>query len=764
MTRLDGRLLLATLALAGAIVVAGARRAAPAGGGGGTACFETTGPDVIVGVIHDEVANYDSFEGVDAFSIGTTSCNIGTGELSWIGHTAEHPVIAQGMFRLRDGRFEQVGQAWVKHGFFATTGTECCEECTGSGTGDRLGVGCSDPYTARRNGQQYGLGPKFEINAFTGTFPYPPYDPFFFGPVERRLQVHLSDLDPQQKGGGLYFVEAHYVTADDAAAGNQHNNASHRQVGVVESDTSWDITMEGMPPTVREVPVLHAWCDHDPAVVIDDFTIPDEGRLVVAARATDLGTGWHRYEYAVQNVNSDRAVGSFRVPINAGALVANAGFHDVDYHSGEPFDATDWTPVVTPDAITWSTTGHDVDPEANALRWGTIYNLRFDSTAAPVDAELVLGLFKPGTPASVTAVAIGPDTGPADCNMNGVDDDDDIAGGTSLDCDGNGIPDECDPDCDGDATPDACEDDTDGDGHPDDCDNCPGDHNPDQADHDDDGVGNPCDADYCLTQLFADDFEAPVGWTTTASGATDGFWERAVPVDDPSWPHDPESDADGSGRCFVTDNAAGWSDVDDGVVILRSPPLDFRLRRITIRYDYFLNLTRDDGNDRLVVQASSTGLGGPWTDVAVHDRDQGVAWTTHLVTPETLDAANVAMTSTMRIRFIAYDAPPDDVVEAAVDAVVVTTGHCYADCNDNDVDDALDIADGTSADVNDNGVPDECECIGDADGDGAIGFQDLLVLLQEWGPCLACPSDLDGSDAVAFGDLLQLLFLWGPCR
>ncbi len=49
-----------------------------------------------------------------------------------------------------------------------------------------------------------------------------------------------------------------------------------------------------------------------------------------------------------------------------------------------------------------------------------------------------------------------------DCNQNGVDDLIDIAMGTSLDCDGNQIPDECDlltsgADCDGDGALDACE-------------------------------------------------------------------------------------------------------------------------------------------------------------------------------------------------------------------------------------------------------------------------------------------------------------------
>ncbi|UCG33216.1 MAG: hypothetical protein JSU68_01015 [Phycisphaerales bacterium] len=43
----------------------------------------------------------------------------------------------------------------------------------------------------------------------------------------------------------------------------------------------------------------------------------------------------------------------------------------------------------------------------------------------------------------------------ADCNENGVSDADDLA--TVGDCDGNGVPDECQADADGDGVIDACE-------------------------------------------------------------------------------------------------------------------------------------------------------------------------------------------------------------------------------------------------------------------------------------------------------------------
>ena len=53
-------------------------------------------------------------------------------------------------------------------------------------------------------------------------------------------------------------------------------------------------------------------------------------------------------------------------------------------------------------------------------------------------------------------------------------------------------------------------------------------------------------------------------------------------------------------------------------------------------------------------------------------------------------------------------------------------------------------------------------CIGDLDGDGTIGVDDLLQLLGVYGvACGDCPEDLDGSGVVDIDDLLQLLSVYG---
>ena len=55
-------------------------------------------------------------------------------------------------------------------------------------------------------------------------------------------------------------------------------------------------------------------------------------------------------------------------------------------------------------------------------------------------------------------------------------------------------------------------------------------------------------------------------------------------------------------------------------------------------------------------------------------------------------------------------------------------------------------------------------CLGDLDLSGSVGIQDMILLLENWGPCRApCNADLDGDGAVGIEDLLALLAHWGPC-
>jgi len=372
-------------------------------------CGVNTGPDVIVGDITD-VLNAPPVGSMDAIALGTTSCNIGTALLNWIASTNDHPVIRQNLYRYKEvggaGRFEQIGMSWLKHGFASLQGSLCCT-CQGGGDGSHLGVGCSDPYGAGLNGSQPGLGPNWQVNAHTGFFTYPPANPAHGNDsIYRRCQIALADLEAT--GGGnttRFFGECQYVTKDDAAAGNQNNNASWREANVTGNSSNWNVGLLGS--TRREEPAIRAWGQLDAAVTLADIQVPGDGLVILGSRTTDLGGGQWRYEYAVFNLNADRNVGSISVPVPSGVAVTNIGFHDVPYHDGDgpgnvSFSGLDWTSTRGSGAITWACETQAQNASANAIRWGTQYNFRFDADVGPLAGSITLGLWKPAAPGTVT--------------------------------------------------------------------------------------------------------------------------------------------------------------------------------------------------------------------------------------------------------------------------------------------------------------------------------------------------------------------------
>src|SRR5690606_29652082 len=91
------------------------------------------GPDVIVGDLPN-LQHFATLNGKAAYSVATTSCNIGNAQLFWIETNNNHPVIAQNLYMIRDGRFRQIGQSWLKHGFCALQ-EGICGQCQPAGGG-----------------------------------------------------------------------------------------------------------------------------------------------------------------------------------------------------------------------------------------------------------------------------------------------------------------------------------------------------------------------------------------------------------------------------------------------------------------------------------------------------------------------------------------------------------------------------------------------------------------------------------------------------
>ena len=362
-----------------------------------------TGTDVIIGDLVG-TQNYGSAGGYHAYSVGTTSCNIGTEPLLWISNTNEHPVIGQNLYRLHEGKFEQIGMSWLKHGFLALTGNVCGCGCINPGTGSLLGIGCSDPYSAGLNGQQSGLGPRSEVfDVASGLFQYPIINSGLISDAtSKRLRVATNDIDNGAFPGAIYIVEGQYVTVDDSAAGNSHNNCSYRTATFGQTGNR-NMSLTGS--TQRQQPGIQAWQDFDPQVTLVEVFDADNGLVIVGYRVTDLGGGQHAYEYAIYNMDSTRNVQSFEFPLAGGVTLTGVDSTHPEYHSGEPYSNLAWTPNQGAGTMSWSTQTEAQNVNAHAIRWGTMHSFRFVANAPPTLVTATLDHFTGGGSSSVEILA-----------------------------------------------------------------------------------------------------------------------------------------------------------------------------------------------------------------------------------------------------------------------------------------------------------------------------------------------------------------------
>jgi hypothetical protein len=393
------------------------------------------GPDVVVGDVQD-VAQFDPPVGTQVgLAIGTDSCNNGDQPVDWFALPSnDHPVVPQNLYRMSGGtnndeRFEQIGQSWMKHTFLALE-LSVCGTCNTSGcqTGTHLCPGCSDPYVSGLNGDQNSIGSRAWINPFTGFFPRgdsqtPPNDHsgHVHDGVSHRILVETSDIIPGGNPGASYFGEAAYLSPHEYTWCQSHpgecnmfNNFSHRQFSVSGGPTFFNF-----PPvssTVRMQPAIQAWVATGATIQQVEPDPGNDGIFFVGYKVTGPNAGMWHYEYAIFNMNLDRAVQSFEVvfpgfPPN----LSNIGFHAPPQHPGWAHDGTEgdagysstpWTftlngPPPFPNSAVWNCETFAQNQNANAIRWGTLYNFRFDSPAQPATSTANIGFFKTGSPVSV---------------------------------------------------------------------------------------------------------------------------------------------------------------------------------------------------------------------------------------------------------------------------------------------------------------------------------------------------------------------------
>lgn len=388
-----------------------------------TATAIASGPDIVVKDIN-QVLRFGELNGTTAYSFANVSCNSGDQDLAW--NISGSPVMGMNLYRIKDGTMLQLGQSFAKRSLFAVP-SDGCGPCNGRGN-TVLGAGCQDVYNAYYNGAAGNLGPRSQINAFSGDVQ--PYTPMTGDVLFRRLQVPSVMVEPASNTNATYFGEAVFVATDDAQAGNALNNASYKRFALQDGSQFADVG-----DTFVGTPAIFAWRDHglgpnqpDFSVDIYPVDVPGEGRFYLASKARLLGSsGLWRYDYAIYNLNSDLAAGGLEVPLGVGNAFAGAGFSAPRAHSGEASSNDPWIWWRMSEGSVKFRTNQTYEqyPQDNAVRWGTMYNMWFVTDSAPTSGSVRLSVFKdwPQREIAVPMTVPTPRTSPADCDSIDFDND-----------------------------------------------------------------------------------------------------------------------------------------------------------------------------------------------------------------------------------------------------------------------------------------------------------------------------------------------------
>jgi hypothetical protein len=338
--------------------------------------------------------------------------NVGVTDVPWIAKFAapgppynndQHPFLIWNMYRVSNGRLEQIGASGAKHAFL-TLNTNC-----GCPSGNTLWVNCEDTYSVGTNNASGSISPRTEITAHTGVWARcgSIFDrncdgiqdsvPGFTGAADsRRMGVAEPDL---QVAGAQYFADGWYVVRDDT---NIYNTMAYRPVTPSFNGTTWTFGLG----TQALGAVADAWVNPlNPGANADNQKFAShEGHLTLAVRATDLGGGRWRYNYALTNHDYDDGIVSFSVAVPLGATVTNTYFHDPDRDA-----KNDWVAVASPGMLSFQPPKSPMTPAAFAMDWGLLYTFSFEVDAAPTSVRgTSVYLGTAGLARSVPMAVLGP--------------------------------------------------------------------------------------------------------------------------------------------------------------------------------------------------------------------------------------------------------------------------------------------------------------------------------------------------------------------
>ncbi len=346
----------------------------------------------------------DGASGVVAVTPNATLENTGTADVPWWEQFTgpeppydndQHPYLIWNLYRLSDGRFDQIGMSGLKHAFNSIN-VNC--PCSG---GNIVWVGCRDVYSITSNNISKYLAPRSEVVPATaewgrcGSLFDADCDGSQDGestePFGNRMLVHESDLaNPDAR----YFIEAWYVVRDDI---DRFNTMGWREIDPEWTGSMWTFPVVG---NFSQGPAVDAWTPGGGSTAQFDRALLEtsDGAITVVVRAAETDAGRWRYDYFVMNHDFMRAETAGSDPDLQ--VLSNIGFTAVElprdpagtvrstaFARADRTQGGDWTPAVESDAVRWT------DPGDTPLDWGRGFRFAVvaDEEPGPTTLRLIPG-------------------------------------------------------------------------------------------------------------------------------------------------------------------------------------------------------------------------------------------------------------------------------------------------------------------------------------------------------------------------------------
>ncbi|WP_223787593.1 hypothetical protein [Marinicella meishanensis] len=347
-------------------------------------------PDVDVALIDMQEAAYLDDVGDDHIIItpSATLESVGTADVAWYRkftgdfdpyNNDQHPYLIWNLYREIDGRFEQIGMSGVKHAFF-TVNTVC--PCAG---GQVLFPTCQDKYSISNNNAPSHLGPRDNIEAYTGLWESTGsffdqngdgvQDTTSNGLGQNRLVAAEADLNHPQ---AEYYLSAWYLIRDDI---NIHNSMGHKQYSIAPNGNAWLVT--ALTPFISgpasDQYVSPNTVDLPAGTASQRLHQNGEGHLTVAVKVEEKGVGSYRYNYMIENHDYDPQIQTITIPFPDVGQYSNWVFSDVDEDL-----VNDWTVSAANGQLMLQA------PAGNEIDWGTLYAFSFTTDLPPVLGDVVL--------------------------------------------------------------------------------------------------------------------------------------------------------------------------------------------------------------------------------------------------------------------------------------------------------------------------------------------------------------------------------------